>query len=248
MNKNKLLKTLKNLGLSENEALVYFTALSLGSTSIKKIAEHSGVKRTSIYSIIEDLKQHGLIHVDVSGFKHKYVAENPQTLAEMIDRKRAELAESMSLFQTVYDNTAKQSSITYIEGMTAVRKAYLQLPEGLKRNDPYLIITNQAAWHALDTEFADAFIEKRSKLGLDIRMLAQDSEKAKEFKRYQQNFGMEVRLLPEKTNLQTNLVITPKQVLIQQLTFPIVALRIENESIINMHQQIFEILWDATSQ
>jgi hypothetical protein len=132
--------------------------------------------------------------------------------------------------------------------MSAVRKAYVQLPEGLKRNDPYYIITNQAAWHALDTEFADVFIEKRSKLGLDIRMLAQDNEKAREFKKFQRNFGMEVRLLPEKTNLNTNLVITPKQVLIQQLTFPIIALRIENQSIIDMHQQLFGIMWDALGE
>ena len=248
MNKSKLLKTLKNLGLSDNEAHVYLASLGLGPTSIKKIAEQSGVKRTSVYNIVEDLRQLGLMHIDMSGLKHKFVAEEPGVLHEMIERKREELAGSMPEFKKVYDTSAKKDRITFIEGEKGMRAAYEQLPEGLKRGDPYYIVTNTSKWHKVNSDFAVSFIEKRARRGFDIRMLTQGRELDQELLRYQRNIGIKTKLLPDTTELNTNMVITPKQVLIQQLSFPIVALRIENKSIIDMHQQLFKIMWDAIPQ
>ena len=55
MRDEKLLTILKNIGLSETEANVYLTALSLGPTTILKIARGSGVKRTSVYDVVSAL-------------------------------------------------------------------------------------------------------------------------------------------------------------------------------------------------
>ena len=63
MNKKKLLDTLKNLGLTDNESQVYFAALGMGPTSVQEISSQSGVKRTSVYSIIRDLQSMGLMSI-----------------------------------------------------------------------------------------------------------------------------------------------------------------------------------------
>ena len=60
MKNEKLQSILKNIGLSETEAEVYLASLSLGPTTILKIARSSGVKRTSVYTIIDALKEKGL--------------------------------------------------------------------------------------------------------------------------------------------------------------------------------------------
>lgn len=245
MNKIKLVKTLKNLGLSENEAEVYFAALSLGPTTIKKIAETSGVKRTSVYNIVGDLKKIGLMHIELSGLKQQFVAENPATLHEMAERRKSELEEMLPDFMKVFEKTATQDSIKFVEGLAAVRGLYRSLPTDLKKGDHYYIITNQERWYALDKGFSQNFVEKRAEMGLDIKMLTQDSATASEFITYQKNYGMSIKLLPKQTDLNTNTVITPKRVVVQQLTFPIVALVIENKSIIQMHQQLFGIIWDS---
>ena len=57
MKNDKLVKILENLGLSDNEARVYLASLSLGSTTIMKIAQTAEIKRTTVYSVIDSLKQ-----------------------------------------------------------------------------------------------------------------------------------------------------------------------------------------------
>lgn len=76
-------------------------------------------------------------------------------------------------------------------------------------------------------------------------MLAQDSAIAQEHKRIERTFNETIRLLPKATKLTTNLVITPKRVVIHQVIPPIFAIVIENKSIIQMHREQFEMIWNS---
>ena len=66
-NQGKLVNTLINMGLSENESDVYLTALSLGPCKVSDIARNSGIKRTTVYSVMEALKKIGLIVIEQRG-------------------------------------------------------------------------------------------------------------------------------------------------------------------------------------
>ena len=91
MKKENLVKTLEDLGLTENESRVYFASLSLGPSTVQRIAKASEVKRTTTYSVIESLQKRGLININVSGFKKTYVAESPEKLERMIEEKKENL-------------------------------------------------------------------------------------------------------------------------------------------------------------
>jgi len=64
-------------------------------------------------------------------------------------------------------------------------------------------------------------------------------------KKHAQNFNEQVRILPKDVVLTTNLSFTPQRVMIQQLTPPVLAIVIENKSVIQMHREMFEIMWSA---
>ena len=53
------------------------------------------------------------------------------------------------------------------------------------------------------------------------------------------------KILPKNTTLTTNLVIIPKKVFIHQLVPPVMGIVIENKSIIQMHREMFEIMWKS---
>jgi len=86
-------------------------------------------------------------------------------------------------------------------------------------------------------------MERRAKLPIKIRMLLQDTPLAREHKNFQKNWNLNIKLLPKGTHLNTDLVITPQHVMVQQFNPPIMALLINNQSIIKMHQQLFEVMW-----
>jgi hypothetical protein len=48
--------------------------------------------------------------------------------------------------------------------------------------------------------------------------------------------------------MTTNIVITPKRLLIHQLTTPVLCIAIENKNIISSQQEMFEILWNSVEK
>ncbi len=56
-----LLKILEQAGLKEKEAEVYLALLALESSTAYRIAEHCEVKKPTVYVILEDLRQKGLV-------------------------------------------------------------------------------------------------------------------------------------------------------------------------------------------
>lgn len=84
---DKNLKTLEEFGLSAEEAKVYMAGLSLGPTTILKLAKTSEVQRTAVYRVVESLRQHGLMKIELKGLKKLYAAESPHNLKRVLEEK-----------------------------------------------------------------------------------------------------------------------------------------------------------------
>lgn len=245
MEYKKITGILTDLGLSQNEASVYCAALSLGPTTILNIAHASNVKRTSIYSIIESLKEKGLMLIEIKGFKKLFVAANPDHLEETIEARRARLKDALPELSALYNLKGGESFIKYYEGLTGIKSVYENLIRDVRPHEDYLVITDQKRWFDLDRKYFLDFTERRAKLPINIRMLMQDSDIARDFKKKEKNYNAHIKLLPKNTTLITNLVVIPRRVVIHQLTPPILAIIIENKSVVQMHRELFEIIWKS---
>ena len=88
LSNTQILGRLAEIGLSESEIKIYISMLTLGDTTIEKISKLSGIKRTTIYPLIANLRNRGLVSIKDKGFKKSYYAESPKRLASMIERKK----------------------------------------------------------------------------------------------------------------------------------------------------------------
>ncbi len=244
MKNEKLLKILLELGLSENESRVYLAALSLGTSTILEIARAAEVKRTTVYSIIESLIQKGLMAIEVKGLKKEYVAESPEKLEQMVEQHKSVLKRSLPELMGLYNLKAGQSLIKYYQGMEGVKAVYDSLLEDLKPHDNFMVITDQKRFVGLDPEYFMGFIAARRKMNINMRLLMQDSDIARA--QQKENIPNEtIKILPKGDPLTTDLVVTPKKVVILELTEPITALVIESKSVVQLHTELFEIIWNS---
>ena len=242
---NQLVETLKDLGLTENEAEIYFTTLSLGPSTIMKIARASEIKRTTIYSVIDSLKQKGLVNIQIEGFKKKFVAEDPRKLEEILETRRNRFRSLLPEFDALYNLKGGESFIKYYEGLPAIKGVYESLIRDIKPHEDYLVMSNQDYWLKHDEEFFMDFLYRRAKLPINIRMMFQESDLAHKWKSQEKNFNSRVKILPIGTKLNTNLVVTPQRVFIHQLIHPVIGIVIENKSVIQMHKEMYEVIWNA---
>lgn len=241
----QLLDILEKIGLSESESLVYLASLSLGANTILNIAKEAGLPRTTVYTIIESLKKKGLIFIEEKGFKKLYTPQNPEQLETMLEIRKQEFQKMLPEFSALYNLSGHDSLIQYYEGIEAVKTVYDKLIRDIGRHEDYLVIADQAAWYNQDPKFFQGFMERRAKLPIKIRMLLQDTPLAREHKKFQKNWNLHIKLLPKGTSLNTDLVITPQHVMVQQFNPPVMALLINNQSIINLHKEMFEIMWNT---
>lgn len=245
MKNQKLQGVLKDIGLEEGEADVYLASLSLGPTTVLKIARTSDIKRTTVYGIIESLKNKGLMRVDFKGFKQLYVAESPEKLELILENRKREFNSKLPDFMSLYKLKGGESTIKYYTGLKAMKRIYLSTIEDIKKNEEYLVITNEEKWFALDPEFwMKEYIEERAKIGCKTRLISQDSPTAQDRVKFQKNYNEEVKIFDKSVSLDIDVVLTPNKLIIVDLLPPLTTLVIENKSIIELQKQMFNILWE----
>jgi sugar-specific transcriptional regulator TrmB len=240
-----LLGILLELGLNEKEAKVYLASLSLGPTAVLQISGVCGIKRSSIYPIMERLKRLGLMVEQIRGLKTFYQAEPPEKLELVLEERKAKFKNSLPDFSKLYNLQGQHNIIKRYDGIQAIKSVYEDLLLKIKPHQDYLIISDQSKWVALDEKYFSDFARRRAKLPINIRMLQIDTPVARWYKKYEANFNFKIKFLPKNTELVTNLVIIPEMLVIHQLTPPVMAMVIDNKSAIQLHQQLFEIIWNT---
>jgi HTH-type transcriptional regulator, sugar sensing transcriptional regulator len=119
---------LKNFGLSEKEVAVYLALIELGTSSVRTIAEKAKVNRGTTYDILKSLISMGVISYYDKKSKQYFIAEKPETLLSVIDKKQENLAslktdieESLPLFKTMFDQQGGKPTVKLYEGTIGIR-------------------------------------------------------------------------------------------------------------------------------
>ncbi|HAX65627.1 TPA: hypothetical protein DCX66_04130 [Candidatus Nomurabacteria bacterium] len=89
-------------------------------------------------------------------------------------------------------------------------------------------------------------IEKRAKMGINTKLIFTDSPLTQKRKTTERNFNEEIKIISKDTNIHLDFVITPYKLVMFQLHEPLIALVIENQSMITAQKEIFELLWTTT--
>jgi HTH-type transcriptional regulator, sugar sensing transcriptional regulator len=245
MQKQDIKDVLIDFGLSEFEALVYLASLSLGPATVNDLAKHSGVKRTTVYPVIDSLKNKGIMNIEMKGLKKSYVAESPERLEGIIEQKKERLKNMMPELTAIKSLKHNESFIKYYEGISGVKTVYDSILDGLKSGDEYLIISDMERFLKMDREYFTNFIERRAKLNLKVKTIIHDSEDAQYYKKIERNTNQEIKILNKSADFTANLVILPNKVVITQIVEPIISIVIENKSIVDMQRKEFNIIWNS---
>jgi predicted DNA-binding transcriptional regulator len=89
--KDKVEKALLQFGLTEKEISIYLMLLENGVGSVQEISRQSGINRVTIYAGLDQLKTKGLVAETKKGSRTLFVAENPENLGEILEKKKAVL-------------------------------------------------------------------------------------------------------------------------------------------------------------
>ncbi len=72
----------------------------------------------------------------------------------------------------------------------------------------------------------------------------QNSVLAENHKKFERNYNQEVKILPKDFDFESNIVITPKKLIIHNLGSENSAIVIQNKSAIKSHFELFKLIWN----
>lgn len=118
----QLINGLTKLGLRQKEARIYLALLQLNQASAQSIARKAGLKRPTVYVILSDLMQKGLVLKSLKHRRYMFVAKPPQ---ELLAAAENQLAEARTIFPSLESimNMGNAVRTLYFEGVDGVREA-----------------------------------------------------------------------------------------------------------------------------
>ncbi len=235
--------TLKEFGLTSNESRVYLAALELGQTTVQELGKKAKVKRTTVYTTIDGLKQKGLISQTKQGKKTLFIAESPDNLVMASEKRYKELKKALPELKSIYNLSPTKPKLRFLEG----RDGYLSVYENILKEKPeeFLAIASYADFvNHVDDVYEANWTEQRIKKGIKLRWLDFETKETKLLQTQGKKTLREIRFLPKGYPFTSTMFLYNDKVIImsgKQKEF--LAVVTENNEFYQMFKQLFEILW-----
>ncbi|OQA03820.1 MAG: Sugar-specific transcriptional regulator TrmB [bacterium ADurb.Bin400] len=242
--KPKLIELLEEFNLDNDEAKIYLALLELGNATVAEIAQKSGVKRTSIYFMLDKLKKVGLVYQTNIDTKSFYTAEKPEKLLEQYKEKIKKLHSSLDELNALSHKGAKKPKVLFFDSEEGFRRIWQTLFDS--GENEYLIITDpREMLHFVRKNYITGkIIRKKIKLGISSRQLVTHSEYAKEIVAKDKHENRVSKILPQSYRVRyTTIIFGDRVALISPFTENIIML-FESPAFAQSERAKFDIIWE----
>ncbi|MFH2104728.1 MAG: helix-turn-helix domain-containing protein [Parcubacteria group bacterium] len=237
------------LGLSDDEALVYEALLDLGSTSIKDILIRVPIKRGTLYNVLYSLCDRRLVEEKKANNKKLFQIKNPQRLHDLVDQREQEirknrdiLAEMMPGLKSKYNLVFRKPGIKFYEGKEGVKKV---MYDSLSSKTEIFTYLDVEAVQKHIPKINIAYVRKRNALGIKKRMITIDSPYVRKRAATYNPDTTQIRFLDYKQYpFATAMQIYDNKVSYMTLEKENkIGVIIEDKNISAMHRVLFEYTW-----
>jgi len=243
-----LIKDLEKLNLNKKEAKLYLALLELGEANLQTIADKAKLKRTTVYDVLDSLKEKGLIRLTSRGKRIYYYAENPKVIELVFQEKINKLQNILPELLAMANLIEKKPKIQFFEGIEGIKNIYR---DTLKyKSQEILAWESPEAITYFDIDYLwEEYVPQRIKNKIWSRGFAPNTKEMKHVQKYDKQHLRQLRLIDFKDGLffevEINLYAGNK---IGIMSFKEeMGLIIESKKIYNTLKAIFELQWEGSN-
>ncbi|MEK6967177.1 MAG: helix-turn-helix domain-containing protein [Nanoarchaeota archaeon] len=240
-------RQLKEVGLTNSEASVYYALIKLGPSSATHIMRRTGMYRANVYDALEKLMLKGLISDVVHKGRKEFSAADPSQLYKILGEKKKGLDEIMPELHTDFTAKKQLHEVRHFKGPEGIKAALREINEE-KHYDAFGISSNLAK---VVPHYFPHWIRERIEKKLTARMIKSEGDKLKTpelfgEKIYKKLF--EVRDIPPKYFTRTATWILKEKVVIilESIESPL-AIIIHNKEIRDDYYKQFMNMWASAA-
>lgn len=239
---------LEILGLNQNQTRLYMTIIQSSGLSAAQLAAATGISRTNVYALVEQLVADQLVNVDFVGSKRRYTARDPQIIKQAASDRLRAIEALMPELQAMYGISSVKPKISYFEGETAARRVFDELSN--IQGDHYCYFGSLAAQLAVEgPDNARKLTARRMRKGIRSRSIRTRSADLSEPFLAGEEYLREVRYFPqEMPESMPDIYVYDHCLAILATYREKYALIIESQELSVMMRTIWEIIWKISQE
>lgn len=232
---------LREVGLSENETQTYVTLLKTGISTANRVAEITGIKRSTVYDTLNQLINKGIVSKIVREEVHYYEAAQPEKLIYLLDERKERIKQIIPKLKSIQESTTEKTGVTYFEGKKGVLTV---LNDIIEQNKELWFYGSRTAAKTALAHYPDNFIYKRAENKIFLKAIL--AEEDREHPAYNDKKIIKLSNLKfskDLNNISANVFIYSNRVAFMTSGENPVGIIIKNKEILQQQRGIFEILW-----
>lgn len=247
-----MLETLKLLGLTDKEAVIYEALLAAGTATAAQLARQTQLVRPTVYDTLESLARKGLMsrykkrgvtyfQVLDPGQLYKYLENEHAELERKLEKQKKIIKEVLPQLKSLQCTRTTRPRVQFFEGVKGLREAY---EDSLTCKDVMLAYTNVAEMLECLPGFFPDYFKRRAAAKIPIKAIFVDNKASRDRANVDREELRETRFIPEK-----DLVFSP-EVKIYNNKMLIASWRekmaviIESKEFADLQKIVFKLLWD----
>lgn len=238
-------KTLAQFGLTHNQTKIYLALLELGEAKVQDIAKGAAVLRTTVYEVLEQLKNLGIASQYNRAGVRLYMAEPPRKLEQILEFKKKSIQEIIPELESIYNIGGFKPKIKYYEGLEGYKTVYEDtLTAAGKRL--YGILSMKDMLDKLGEKYMDDYIVRRVKAGIYLSIIRIGPHEIKHIWPEGPKEMRSVRLAPDNFVFPLTMYIYDNKVSLMSTKRENFSLIIESREFMQTQKALFDALWQTS--
>ncbi|MDO8516881.1 MAG: helix-turn-helix domain-containing protein [Nanoarchaeota archaeon] len=235
-------ETLREIGLTNDEAIVYLAMLKIGSSLASKISEETKINRSHTYQLLERLITKGFVSYVIRENRKYFSALNPVKIIEIIKEREQKLNNILPNLLQLTAFTKEKPIVEILEGKEGIKTI---LNDILKIKKEWVAFGSSGKGQEVLSFYAEHFEKEREKLKINLRGILDNSEsgikRGKELAKRKYTQIKHVR--EEYSNPSSTWIYGERMAFVIWSKEHSFAIRIVSKEIANNFKSHFEVLW-----
>ncbi len=240
---NTLSAILEHMGLKPKEAGIYLALLEIGEGSAQEIAEQAKTKRTTAYSVLEELRKKGFLFQAKRSGHTFFIPENPTAIAEDFKDTLGQYEKHQQELIDLFAKKRPKPRILFFNGQEGFKKIWRVIfSSGIKE---YLIITDPEQMLGFTKAYyiSNYIIKEKVRLSIQSRHLVTTTEYSKDVVKRDSRQNRTSKFLPHQYKVACTKIIFGNNVAIIAPAIENTIVIVESEAFAKTERALFEALW-----
>lgn len=232
---------LREFGLGENEIQAYLALLKAGVSTANRIAELTGLKRSTTYDTLKLLVSKGIVSTHLREGKTYFEAGKPTRLADILQDKQTRIQSIIPQLAKLQESIPARSKVAFFEGKRGVIAI---LDDVLGTGEEFLFYGSRKKALVAMQKYPENFVKKRVERGLKMRGILAEQDREDPFLRDKSVRRLsDFRFLKAFDEIEFNVFIYGNKVGFMSSEEDLAGIILENPNLVRQQKKVFEQLW-----